>query len=205
MSLLICSVYARQSFRANFSDLPSSHAKTTKNISSLNPYFVTGFTDAEGCFSVNIWRDSQSKTGWKVKAIFSIGLNIKDRAVLELIKSHFKAGGIYKHGKDTEQYRVTSLQDLVNIIIPHFDKYSLLTQKRADFELFKQIVYLMDSDEHLTLSGLQKIVNLRASINLGLSPLLKTAFPGTILIKRPLIPDQKIMDPNWIAGFVSGW
>jgi hypothetical protein len=41
-------------------------------------------------------------------------------------------------------------------------------------------------------------VNLRASINDGLTPLLKESFPNTIPVERPLIgnEDQKILDPN---------
>jgi hypothetical protein len=31
------------------------------------------------------------------------------------------------------QYRVGSLKDLNDKIIPHFDKYPLITQKKADF------------------------------------------------------------------------
>jgi hypothetical protein len=36
----------------------------------------------------------------------------------------------------------------------------------------------MNAKEHLTLSGLQKIVNLKASLNNGLSKSLKEAFPN---------------------------
>lgn len=39
--------------------------------------------------------------------------------------------------------RVISLQDLINVIIPHFIKYPLNTQKRADFELLLMVVELM--------------------------------------------------------------
>lgn len=50
-------------------------------------------------------------------------------------------------------YAVKSLKDLHNVIIPHFTKYPLLTQKRADFELFKLVVELMMNKEHLTQKG----------------------------------------------------
>jgi len=53
----------------------------------------------------------------------------------------------------------------------------------------------MNRKEHLTIEGLHKIVAIKASINLGLSNDLKTAFPGIIPIKRPLIQNQKILDP----------
>jgi hypothetical protein len=76
-------------------------------------------------------------------------------------------------GKDSIQYRVSSIKAELAVIIAHFDEYPLITQKRADFELFKLIVDIISRKEHLTTEGLRKIVNLRASINNGLSPELK--------------------------------
>ncbi len=92
--------------------------------------------------------------------------------VLELIQKFFKGAGIIsKRDKDSLQLRVRSLQDLTNIIIPHgdFDKYPLLTQKHADFILFKQVMDLINRGEHLTIEGLHKIVAIKASINKGFS------------------------------------
>jgi hypothetical protein len=57
---------------------------------------------------------------------------------------------------------VQTSKDL-KVIIEHFDKFPLITQKRADFELFKQAVEIMNRKEHLTPGGLQQIVNLKAS------------------------------------------
>jgi len=55
-----------------------------------------------------------------------------------------------------------------------------MTQKRVDYELFKRVLGLMNRKEHLSREGLMKIVNIKASMNLGLSDLLKTNFPNTI-------------------------
>jgi hypothetical protein len=57
---------------------------------------------------------------------------------------------------------------------------------------------------HNTVPGLQIIVNLRASLNNGLSYNLNLAFPDTIPIVRPLVVDAKIPNPNWLAGFMTG-
>ena len=54
-------------------------------------------------------------------------------------------------------------------ILPHFDLYPLITHKRADYLLFKQIFTMMERVEHLKMDKLQAIVNIRASLNLGLS------------------------------------
>lgn len=71
----------------------------SKNM-KLYPYWVTGFTDAEGCFSINITNNPNLKTGWRVKATYQIGLHEKDRMVLELIQKFFGVGNITPQGKD---------------------------------------------------------------------------------------------------------
>ena len=53
---------------------------------------MTGFSDAEACFSINIFRSSQSKLGWKVQAIFTIGLHKKDTAILNLAHQDLGVG-----------------------------------------------------------------------------------------------------------------
>jgi hypothetical protein len=133
------------------------------NLQNLNPFFVTGFADGESCFSVKMIKRNKYKTGWQVIARFAIGLHRKELALLNQIQSFFGVGGILKHGNDATQFGAQSLKDL-KVIIAHFDKYPLVTQKRADFELFKKIVEMMSKKEHLTPAGLQEIVNLRASL-----------------------------------------
>lgn len=88
--------------------------------------------------------------------------------------------------------------------MPHFDKYNLITQKQADYLFFKQILMLIEKGEHLKVEGLQSIINIRASLNLGLSENLKTTFPNTIPVVRPLIPRTEVPHPEWMAGFLSG-
>jgi hypothetical protein len=79
-----------------------------------------------------------------------------------------------------------------------------LTQKAADFKLFKQIIELIKKKNHLTLEGLYQIINIKASMNLGLSDMLKSEFKNYIPIERPIINTKTIADPHWITGFVSG-
>ena len=80
----------------------------------------------------------------------------------------------------------------------------MVSNKQAYFILFKKFLYLIKCKEHLTIDGIQKIVNLRASMNNGISDELKQAFPNTIPVERPQIFNQKIFDPYWLAGFTSG-
>lgn len=83
----------------------------------------------------------------------------------------------------------------LKVIIDHFDKYPLITQKKADFFLFKEIVDLMVGKEHLTTEGLHKILAIKASMNRGLSNELLAAFPNITPVDRLLIQQEKINNP----------
>lgn len=50
---------------------------------------------------------------------------------------------------------VQSIEDLAKII-DHFDQYPLITQKLADYKIFKEAFYLFQNKEHLTVDGLKK-------------------------------------------------
>lgn len=151
-------------------------------------------------------KDSKFRIGWRVSACFSIHLHNKDLYLIERIQAYFKGvGGIRVNKKDLSvNYSVTSLKDLIDVIIPHFDAYPLLTQKNADYLLFKKVVYLMEKKEHLTYEGLRNIVSIRAVMNNGLTDVLLENFTDLILIERPEVELKVIEDPNWIVGFVDG-
>lgn len=116
---------------------------------------------------------------------FSIHLHKKDEELLNLIQLYFGCGNIYKGGKDSLVFKIVDIKQIINTVISHFDKFPLQTQKKADFELFKIIVEIMHLKEHLQSKGLQKIVNLKASLNFGISGDLKAIFPKTDPVPRP--------------------
>ena len=175
---------------------------------SLHPSFITGFTDAEGCFSISVIKNNKLKTGWRVELFYQISLHRKDQALLEQVQKFFNVGNITNSVKDSIQFRVTSLQDLTLKVLPHFDKYPLITQKQADFELFKQAVEILCCKEHITIEGINKLIAIKASMNLGLSNVLKAAFPNIIPVHRPSVlvggVSSKIKDSNWLVGFTTG-
>ena len=193
----------------NYRSLKKNILQTYKNsfstfIQNLNPNYVTGFCDGESCFSVYISSNAKLKGGWKVGLVFSIHLNKRDIELLKKIQIFFKsAGNIQINADDSISYVVTSIKDISNHIIPHFEKYPLLTQKQADFELFKKVVELMKNKEHLTEEGLQKIICIKAAINLGLPEKLKIAFPEIIPASRAQVKLPENIDKHWLAGFVD--
>jgi len=168
--------------------------------SKTNSYYITGLVDGEGSFGIYLTKYNKSKAGYSIQPNFQITLHKNDYALLETIKLYFYVGSIYKDGESLYKFSVRSLKDL-EIILKHFDKYPLHTQKRADYELFKQVVLMLLNKRHFTEEGLLKIIAIKAAMNKGLSESLKTAFPDLIPVTRPVVIDQEIKYPNWLVGF----
>ncbi len=107
-------------YYSNSSNSYSPYASaSTLSITPLHPYFVTGFSDAESSFIILILNEPKNITNWTVKTRFTIGLHKKDTEILELIKSYFGGvGTISSQNKNSVQYRVGSLKDLNEKIIP---------------------------------------------------------------------------------------
>jgi NADH:ubiquinone oxidoreductase subunit K len=193
--------------------ISSSNLIQLRNYSSerkivFSPSFISGFSDAEGSFVVTILKNPRYKIGWNVQARFQIKLHEKDRALLLLIQNYFGGIGYISkiNDKSTVEFRVSDITSLNNIIIPHFEKYTLITNKYKDFIIFKQIVSLMLENKHTNLEGLKEILEYRASLNWGLSESLKESFPSIVPIKRVEIKDNilSILSSDWIAGFSAG-
>ena len=130
---------------------------------------------ASHCFLISICRNKEIQTGWQVQLYFTITLHEKDKKLLELIKTVLGVGKINKQEENMFRFRVSSRSDL-KVILNHFDKYPMITQKQVDYLLFKQAYELMERKEDLTKQGLYKLVTIKASINWGLSDELKAAF-----------------------------
>jgi|ERR671937_685750 hypothetical protein len=128
--------------------------------------------------------------------MFTIGLDLKDLDLLVQIKDFFKTGNIYTSKRGVVYYTVGSVKDIVKYIIPHFDKYPLVTQKLKDFMFFKEIVLLMEKGEHNILPGLLKVFSLKVNLNKGLPTAVKEEFPD---ILPTILPEFKLplsFNPN---------
>lgn len=174
----------------------------------LSPHWVTGFSDAESTFSLKVSKSSTTHSGWNVIPEFQISLHSRDLLLLRKIHSFFGIG-IVKERTDKIQtyYSVQSARAIANVIIPHFDKYPLLTQKNADYLLFKKAVnILLEGKARSSFEGIHQIISIKASMNLGLSDKLKISFPTVIPAARPIISDKDLQNihPYWFTGFVDG-
>ena len=78
----------------------------------LNPYYVSGFADGEGSFSITVSPNVKFNIGWQITPSFSLSQNKNSRAILFKIKNFFGCGSIRPSRKDnTYKYEVRSIKD----------------------------------------------------------------------------------------------
>ena len=115
-------VLSKQLNKTNFctsAPLRDAQVQFTK----LDPWFVTGFCDGEASFSVSISIDKRIKgrVGWVVNPSFQISLHSRDMKLLLQLQEFFACGSIVsKNTRSEGSFRVNSLHDLTNFIIPHY-------------------------------------------------------------------------------------
>lgn len=151
----------------------------------IDPWFITGFSDGEGCFSYSVLKSYSYKISWEIQPIFQIKRHVRYYPILLRIQHSLGGIGTVIINQSSCAFRVRKLSDLIELMI-FFDKYPLISRKRGDYLLFKQILSVIQLKEHLTLQGLQKIINIKATLNFGLSKKLQLMFPETVPVPRSL-------------------
>ncbi len=132
----------------------------------LNPYYVVGFVDGEGCFSISLCKNDDRLP--EVRLIFEIELREDDVEILERIRDLLDCGRIYH--LDYARYakwrphvklKVSNFRDISEKIIPFFKKHPLQAKKALQFERFCQVAELIKRKEHLTEQGVKQIQNIK--------------------------------------------
>lgn len=177
----------------------------------LNPWFVTGFADAESSFSMSVFKSKTAAIGWTVEPCFIITLHKKDIELLKKIQLFFGVGSVSTVGNKFARYRVRSRQDLKTIIL-HFERYPLQTTKVLSFTSFCKILEDMNNKLHTKVEGFLKLLSLINKLNNPLSESLleKLASLGQIpdmdleLYSVESLNLNNKLNPWWISGFATG-
>lgn len=132
----------------------------------LLSYYLGGFVDGEGTFSVAIIRHPTQRFGWMINPVFQVYQHEKHREILDLFKEYFATGAVYRKSNvhPVLTFSIDSRRSLIDRVIPFFERYPLLV-KKDEFKRFKDIVYSMDQKEHWTLDGFKRIVSLAYEMN----------------------------------------
>ncbi len=131
----------------------------------LDPQWVVGFVDGEGCFHVSIHPHLEMRTGYQVLPEFVVVQHKRDVQLLYALKAFFGCGVVRRNHGEWMAYRVRRKEHLLQRIIPFFEKHPLKSKKRIDFIRFRRILLMMDRGEHLTPEGIERIRTLAAQMN----------------------------------------
>lgn len=108
----------------------------------LDPWWIVGFVDGEGCFSVSNCKNHTCKSGYQIFYEFVVTQSETSKSALEAIQKYFGCGHIYinrrhdNHKYNLLRYCVRRQDDLKQKIVPFFRKYQLQTTKREQFNKF---------------------------------------------------------------------
>ncbi len=136
----------------------------------LNPYYVVGFIDGEGSFSVSIGKHKTLRRGLEIRPEFEIELRADDRKILERIMLTIGCGKIYDCSYERYgwyphvKYKITSTKDMEKYLFPFLDKYCLQAKKAIVYKIFREIILMVRHKQHLLDKGFKKILNLRDKI-----------------------------------------
>ena len=140
-------------------------ANTPARLMDISSY-ISGYVDGEGCFTVSFSPRLKLRVGWEVRPSFSVSQNADRAEVLTAIREYFGCGGFRPDRSDkTLKYEVRDLASLLTKVIPHFERYPLMSSKRRDFETFATICRLLERQRHLTRDGLHQIAALAMTMN----------------------------------------
>ncbi|MBI3588583.1 LAGLIDADG family homing endonuclease [Candidatus Micrarchaeota archaeon] len=131
-------------------------------------YYLLGFSDGEGCFCVSLKKEPTTRFGFALDPMFHVTQHRTHADVLELFKRAFTCGRVMeKPGQpDTMQFMVDNRRQLVEKVIPFFDKYKPIV-KSGDYLLFREIVLGLEAKKHSTLKGLEELTRLAFQMNMN--------------------------------------
>jgi LAGLIDADG endonuclease len=136
----------------------------------MEDHYIAGFVDGEGSFHIAFQRNPDVRIGWQAVPEFHVSQDVSSRHVLEAIRDRLDCGIIKANHRGSRNDRthvlvVRNRQDLTMKVIPFFDRYPLHTVKKNDFESFKRIVVMMNSELHRSADGFKEIVSIAYSMN----------------------------------------
>lgn len=138
------------------------------------------------------------------KVVFEVLVDIKDIALLEVLKDFFGVGRIYTT-KKYATYRVASVSDLM-VIINHFTAYPIISPKGVIFMLWSEVVRLIHSSQHHVPETFNYILSIYPALGRAASDAIMQAFPGLTLVSQPtntLPITLTTINPWRISGYLT--
>jgi len=125
---------------------------------------VTGITDSEGNFSIAVQSIGNKH---KISLAYKVTQKEHSAGILYDLQRYFECGNVHVDNKKESalKFNVAKLSDIINKVIPQFDKYPLLTSKNLDYQDFKKVALMMQEGLHLTAEGVSSILSIKENMN----------------------------------------
>jgi hypothetical protein len=155
--------------RTGEATIPSTHLSelihiTTSPVLSLHDGWLSGITDSEGCFNINISARPANTVGFYTKLRFIVDQN--DEKALNLIRDIIGTGYVSQRKPNLAAFRLTSesFKGLETVVL-YFNAFPLKTFKKEAFIKWCEIRGMMANKEHLNIEGFTKIRALAYLVN----------------------------------------
>jgi LAGLIDADG endonuclease len=144
----------------------ADNQQETEYVLALDPWWVVGFVDGEGCFSVSIHRNAGAWHGWQIMPVFHVYQHRDHRDALEALQHFFGCGSIRSKGPGSSvlTYAVQDRSALLQCVIPFFERVPPVVKQR-DFRAFATIVRSLAAKEHRNAAGFERLVRLAYGMN----------------------------------------
>ena len=167
----------------------------------LSPQWVTGIIDSEGNFSVLVQTKNEKS---KFSLAFKVTQKEHSKGILIDLQKYFDCGNIYFDNKKENAYKFTinKIDDIIEKVIPHLDKYPLLTSKYLYYQDFKKVALLLKEKLHLSKEGdlafktAEEIFLLKNNMNS-----LRSFEERWNYLKSC---EPIILNNEWVQGFIDG-
>lgn len=161
-----------------------------------HPWFIVGFTEAEGNFDFNIFNNVKALGSKGIKFRFRLTAKYLDTVLLCGIRNYFGSGSFFFR-KDTEvvTLEISSIETIKTRVIPLFEEYPLKGTKYYDYLNWKKGFndFLSNKDSlESKLALIERLEQIKLILNQN-----KKEFN---------LPIKHLQDINghYVAGFVSG-
>lgn len=161
----------------------------------LAPWWVSGIIDSEGNFSVFT---QKTNSGYKISLAFKVTQKEHSMGILLDLQKYFGCGNIYLDNKKENAYKfsVNKVEDIINNVIPHLDKYPLLTSKHLDYLDFKKVALLMKDKRHLNKEVMDDILLIKNNMNS-----LRSFEERWYYLKKS---EPIKLNNEWVQAFIDG-
>ena len=95
----------------------------------MSPGYITGLTQTDGSFFCTVSLSAKALFGLQFRPKFTITTDLDSKYVLDGIQNYLGCGVVIMHiNKHAAELVVDRLDELYNLIIPHFKKFPIFFQ-----------------------------------------------------------------------------